>query len=599
MVPLRASAQATLLTGYGGTANYGADCLGMNDDGSSNRIDLTPFFPAGLHFFSMTHTAAFVNTNGNITFSGALPTFTPNPFPVANQPMIAPFWADVDTRTRRANGSCNGPGDGVAVMGPACMNPMADGIWWHLEAGLMVVTWDRVARFRCELVDTKRDTFQLIIRAVPPMGCTGGAAGTDFDVEFRFHQCDWEVGDASGDANMDGICQPGEMTPGLPPLIPPQPCVPGQSGFDEGIGASGHYTAIPGSLMPGIAAHLCTGSNTMPAQPGIWQFQVRNGVVMTCPGAGMACTVPSTMGVCAQGRTSCAAGSSTPTCQQQVQPTPEICNNLDDDCDGMVDETSGGNLCGSFQICSTSTHTCVDGCGTEFGCPTGYMCVTPPGATDTQCIANDCVGVTCSAGERCVASAGGHMCVMPCQGVVCPHGQTCDTGRCIDPCANVGCDACTACVGGSCATRCTATSCPAGQSCDTGSGLCVDTGCVGMTCPAGQYCAGGTCMDACGGVTCPFGQMCMTGQCVPATSMPDAGSTMNGDANIMANDANFHDAGPTTMHMDAGPAIDGGSPSGLHRTGGGCACRAGASHGSSGLVAFGALAMLLVSRRKR
>ena len=49
--------------------------------------------------------------------------------------------------------------------------------WWHLETGLMVVTWDRVARYRCELVDTKRDAFQLVIRAVPPMGCSGTAAG--------------------------------------------------------------------------------------------------------------------------------------------------------------------------------------------------------------------------------------------------------------------------------------------------------------------------------------------------------------------------------------------------------------------------------------
>jgi hypothetical protein len=41
----------------------------------------------------------FVNNNGNITFAqGAVPTFTPDPFPIATQPMIAPWWGDVDTR---------------------------------------------------------------------------------------------------------------------------------------------------------------------------------------------------------------------------------------------------------------------------------------------------------------------------------------------------------------------------------------------------------------------------------------------------------------------------------------------------------------------
>ena len=38
-----ARAQATLISGLGGTAGYGTQCLGMNDDGSSNAIDMTPF----------------------------------------------------------------------------------------------------------------------------------------------------------------------------------------------------------------------------------------------------------------------------------------------------------------------------------------------------------------------------------------------------------------------------------------------------------------------------------------------------------------------------------------------------------------------------
>ena len=104
--PLTTRAQATLISGLGGTAGYGPDgqCLSPNDDGSSDFIDITPHFPMGLRFFDTTHTRVFVNTNGNVTFSGRVSTFTPRAFPVAAQPMIAPYWADVDIR--RTGGAC-------------------------------------------------------------------------------------------------------------------------------------------------------------------------------------------------------------------------------------------------------------------------------------------------------------------------------------------------------------------------------------------------------------------------------------------------------------------------------------------------------------
>ena len=40
-----------------------------------------------------------MNTNGVISFKDSVEEFTPVTFPTANgQPMIAPYWADVDTR---------------------------------------------------------------------------------------------------------------------------------------------------------------------------------------------------------------------------------------------------------------------------------------------------------------------------------------------------------------------------------------------------------------------------------------------------------------------------------------------------------------------
>src|SRR5687767_4670719 len=98
LVPSLASAQVSLINGLGGPADYGTNCLGPNDDGSSMEIDLTPIFPTGIQFFDRVHTTMFVNTNGNVSFGEGLANFTPAAFPIANQPMIAPYWADVDVR---------------------------------------------------------------------------------------------------------------------------------------------------------------------------------------------------------------------------------------------------------------------------------------------------------------------------------------------------------------------------------------------------------------------------------------------------------------------------------------------------------------------
>ena len=86
-----AHATVPLIDTYGGTRGIGTDCLSPNDDGSSNIIDLTPAFPFGLRFFDRTHASTFVNTNGNCTLSAALGTYTPDPFTVADQPMIATY----------------------------------------------------------------------------------------------------------------------------------------------------------------------------------------------------------------------------------------------------------------------------------------------------------------------------------------------------------------------------------------------------------------------------------------------------------------------------------------------------------------------------
>src|SRR4249920_2571215 len=88
-----------LINGLGGPEGFGENTLSRNDDGSSPAIDITSVFGNGLNFFGHTYTALYLNNNGNITFSGPLSTFTPGPITAGlNNPIIAVFWADVDTR---------------------------------------------------------------------------------------------------------------------------------------------------------------------------------------------------------------------------------------------------------------------------------------------------------------------------------------------------------------------------------------------------------------------------------------------------------------------------------------------------------------------
>ncbi|HJK89095.1 MAG TPA: nidogen-like domain-containing protein [Polyangiaceae bacterium LLY-WYZ-15_(1-7)] len=543
-----AAAQAPLIDGFGGTVDYGDDCLSPNDDGSSAAIDLTPAFPAGLRFFDRTHTTAYVNTNGNITFSGPLSTFTPRAFPVADQPMIAPYWGDVDIR--RTGGSCMGSAGRTCTVCAPCHDPSENGVWWTLEPGRMVVTWDRVGYYSCN--NDRRMSFQLILTAVP--GC-GGVDG-DFDVEFRYNRCEWETGDASGGTDGFGGTE-------------------AQAGFDAGNEMD--FVAIMGSREAGIANRLCMESNV--GETGIWRFQIRGGTVV-CPDAGMACDT-GMEGVCGEGRTNC-VGAGT-ECQPILTASDERCDALDNDCDGSTDE--GDALCpGATAICDRGV--CVDVCF-EGGCGEGEVC-----SADGRCVDAACEDVTCGEGERCV----GGSCVGACDGVSCPRGQECQGGRCVDVCERLSCDPeCQVCSEGACVGRCELTGCEEGEVCQD-DGHCVDAGCASMTCPDGSVCEAGSCIDACEGAVCPMGESCVAGECVRMAEPPpgetDAGPSMGTDAGMPTEtdggSPTETDAGSTTGEEDAGRTVPGSGD------GAGCACRTPTGEGgpmSAGLllVTLGAL----------
>lgn len=76
-------------------AGFDTDTLPANDDGSTGLVDIGFAFD----FFGEVYTQLWVNNNGNVTFDAPLAEFTPFPLIDTTTVILAPFFADVDTRT--------------------------------------------------------------------------------------------------------------------------------------------------------------------------------------------------------------------------------------------------------------------------------------------------------------------------------------------------------------------------------------------------------------------------------------------------------------------------------------------------------------------
>ncbi|HEX2678479.1 MAG TPA: MopE-related protein, partial [Polyangiales bacterium] len=79
--------------------------------------------------------------------------------------------------------------------------------------------------------------------------------------------------------------------------------------------------------------------------------------------AAQSCAVPGAKGECATGARVCASGKT--TCVQVVWPVTEICNVIDDDCDGAVDEDTSFACYDGQSGCTPvgdGTFTCLGAC---------------------------------------------------------------------------------------------------------------------------------------------------------------------------------------------------------------------------------------------
>jgi hypothetical protein len=185
-----------VMTG-GGNASGVGDPSGRNDDGFSGPINLG----FTLNFFGTNYTQFWINNNGNVSFGNGISDYTPTGPTGASQPIISPFFADVDTR---------GANSGVV----------------HLLqlASEDIVTWDAVGYYDSN--DDKLDTFQLVLRG-PGYSVPAGQG----QIGFFYTTMQWETGDDSGGTDGFG---------GTPAAV----------GFGDG---AGNGQVLQGSIQNGIS----------------------------------------------------------------------------------------------------------------------------------------------------------------------------------------------------------------------------------------------------------------------------------------------------------------------------------------------------------
>ena len=220
-------------TSFDGDPSCQVNSLARNDDGSTGAVAL----PFPINFYGNTYQSLYVNNNGNVTFNQRLGTYTPFQLTASTPPIIAPFFADVDTR---------GAGSHLVTYGTTTYEGRrAFCVYWD-EVGYYSAHTDKLNTFRLYLVDRSDER------------------PGDFDIVFDYRRIAWETGDASGGSGGFGGTSAG-------------------AGFSSGTNNPNGFFQIPGSLVNGAfldgGSHsLTAGSRDSGGQPGVWRFRVRSGL---------------------------------------------------------------------------------------------------------------------------------------------------------------------------------------------------------------------------------------------------------------------------------------------------------------------------------
>jgi hypothetical protein len=355
-------------------------------------------------------------------------------------------------------------------------------------------------------------------------------------------------------------------------------CDGNADGFQE---ACSNMTCGVGGTCSGVADGIgtCVGGPRAGKKCGTFpEFDPRNN-----PGgnASSGCEALGAQCICNPGNRTCplnGTGEFT-ACVQEVEPRTEICNDLDDDCDGRVDETptiscttstdcppitpscenpSGApnagtcqpadcsiNSCGGELLCVAGVPTCTQSAGVDDNCngidedcdmmvDEHWQCTDPDGADDIPGNADDC---PCTSGGMCNARESCQNGSVICSGT--PTGQEtcdCEDDDCDGAVDEGTCGGGSSCKGCQCAFPCQGGEfpCPLGKRCVTlpgdTQGFCLADPCFGVTCdpvngnkqvcrPKDDNLADHECVSACDPrvITCNAPNICFgpTGECRP------------------------------------------------------------------------------------
>ncbi len=352
-----------------------------------------------------------------------------------------------------------------------------------------------------------------------------------------------------------GLCRAGSQpctTAPLPygsPLCPtpwpsPSPCPNPAHTFGACTGAAGPH------------AEVCNGEDD--DCDGTKDNNVTDPWVGTacCPTGNLAdCTNSGGGSRCSMGTYQCVMGGE--ECVGGVAKSPEICDGIDNDCNGVTDDVPGLNStctangannqgsCKAVFICVVGTPGMCDG----MPCPNGLTCdqIGTPGVEVCNGVDDDCDGIVDNPNEVMMNDPA---LMMPCDvpappndkppcmagTPVCLNGKVECTGA-VTPMTNVCGEAATDCTGnpsnncppgsmcfqGNCVTPCGNGEfpCQGGFVCDQTQTppLCIPNACAQKSCPTGQNCQVGsdgsaTCVDPCAGINCGMGFACLDGACV-------------------------------------------------------------------------------------
>ena len=148
-------------------------CCGVDGDdlgGGTLLTNLLATLPFAINFFGSTNTSLYVNNNGNVTFDGQNSAYLPGDLASLGKKIIAPYWADVDTRNTNSD---------VVRFGTNVVDGhLAFGVGW-VNVGYFRMNADRL--LSCQLVIIDRSDL----------------ATNDFDMEFNYDRVEWEWGEAS------------------------------------------------------------------------------------------------------------------------------------------------------------------------------------------------------------------------------------------------------------------------------------------------------------------------------------------------------------------------------------------------------------------